>query len=152
MIRFVATCLLIFCAGLSLPAKADIGVPTDQTKKFQIPLSEGLKQGAGLFDKSRLSLNHTIGITYGSGRLGGLNQYYLSDFSYQVSAPIAIKAQIGFQNNLTGTPLYGSANGGRTQVVIPYVGILYQPKPNLRIEIGFSNMPSGQSLFGNQMP
>ena len=102
----------------------------------------GLAGNAGaLLDRSRLSFEHTIGITFGSGAFGGLNQYYLNTMSYRVSRPLVIKAQVGIQNNLSGNAIYGSATGNRTQVIVPYVGLLYQPKPNIRIELQFSNLP-----------
>lgn len=141
---------LALCGWLIAPAMAD----TTAKPGLQIPLSRGLPKSAGMLDMSRLSFQHTLGVTYGSGQFGGLNQYYLNDITYKVSDPIVIKAQIGIQNNLSGMPLYGAPNSGQTQVVVPYVGILYQPKPNLRIEFSFSNMPSyyGRSHFGGYAP
>lgn len=141
---------LALCGWLIAPAMAD----TTAKPGLQIPFSQGLQQPKGLLDMSRLSFQHTIGMSYGSGQFGGLNQYYLSDVSYKVSEPIIIKAQIGIQNNLSGMPMYGASNSGQTQVVVPYVGVLYQPRPNLRIEFSFSNMPShyGRSQFGGYTP
>ena len=121
-------------------ASADIGLKPSQKSGFQIPLTENLQKTNGLLDLSRLSFNHTLGMTYSSTQGGGLSQYYLNEMTYQISKPLVIKAQIGMANNLSSATKYGSTSG--VQVIVPNISVLYQPKPNLRIEFGFSNMPN----------
>jgi hypothetical protein len=130
----------IFIVFLATQASAELGVKPSQKSGFQIPLTENLQKTDSLLDLSRLSFNHTLGMTYSSTQGGGLSQYYLNEMTYQISKPLVIKAQIGVANNLSSTTKYGSASG--VQVIVPNVSILYQPKPNLRIEFGFSNMPN----------
>ena len=137
--------LALLVAGL-LAASAVADVNTDKPLG-SLDLTPALlgpdlaQKASGLFDTSKLSFQHTLGMSYGSGQYGGLNQYYLNTITYQVSKPLVIKAQVGFQNTLSGTPFYGSTNGSGTRVIVPDIGILYQPKPNLRIEFHFSNAP-----------
>ena len=97
-----------------------------------------LKTTSGLFDLKKLKFNHTIGVSYSSGYGGGLNQYYLNDITYQISKPLIVRAQVGLVNRMSGNTRYGSTSSGGVQVVVPNVNLLYQPKPNIRIEFGFS--------------
>ena len=52
-----------------------------------------------------------------------------------------MQAQVGVQNNLYGNPAYGASGRGGAQIIVPHVGVLYQPRSNIRIELQFSNMP-----------
>ena len=76
----------------------------------------------------------------------------MNEITYQISKPLVIKAQIGVANNLSTATQYGSTSG--VQVVVPNVSVLYQPKPNLRIEFGFSSMPNyyGRPNYGFYAP
>ena len=67
-----------------------------------------------------------------------MNQYYLNDITYQISKPLIVRAQVGLVNRMSGNTRYGSTSSGGVQVVVPNVSLLYQPKPNIRIEFGFS--------------
>ena len=111
----------------------------------------GLKSTTkGLFDASRFSLQHTLGVSFRSGSSGGMDQYYLSTITYKAAKPLTIQAEVGIQNNLYGTPAYGSSRGGSAKIFLPRVGVLYQPSPNIRIELQFSNQPAynGYDRFG----
>ena len=129
-------------------AGADVGIPTPKSYETSLTPAKGISlpnlasKSKGLFDPGRLSMQHTLGVSFRSGAYGGLNQYYLNNITYKVSGPLTVQAQFGIQNNLYGTPTYNASGGGNTQIVVPYIGVLYQPKPNIRIEVGFSNMPS----------
>lgn len=150
---------LVALALITCQAQADIGITPkrtsdtpNQTSSLQIPLNKGLQEASSLLDLNRLSFNHTLGVTYSTGQSGGLSQYYLNEITYQISKPLVIKAQVGVANNLSATTRYGSNSG--VQVVVPNISVLYQPKPNLRIEFGFSNMPNyyGQPSYGFYAP
>jgi len=142
----------LMIAFLATQASAELGLKPSQKSGFQIPLTEGLQKTDSLLDLSRLSFNHTLGMTYSSTQGGGLSQYYLNEMTYQISKPLVIKAQIGVANNLSSATRYGSTSG--VQVIVPNVSVLYQPKPNLRIEFGFSNMPNyyGRPSYGPYAP
>ena len=129
-------------ALIATQAQAEIGIQTDN--KTSIPLigglsTKGLKKTDGLLDLEKLKFNHTVGISYSPGRYGGMSQYYLNDITYRVSKPLIIKAQVGLINRMSGNTRYGSTSSGGVQVIIPNVSVLYQPKPNIRIEFGFSS-------------
>jgi len=118
------------------------------------PSDEGLvglkSTSKGLFDASRFSLQHTLGVGFRTGSSGGLGQYYLSTITYKAAKPLIIQAEVGIQNNMYGTPAYGSSRGGSAKIILPRVGVFYQPRPNIRIELQFSNQPpyNGYDRFG----
>jgi len=142
-------------ALIATQANAEIGVQPDN--KTSIPLTgslftKGFKATEGLLDLKKLSFNHTIGASYNSGQYGGMSQYYLNDITYQISKPLIIKAQIGVINNLSSNSRFGSSSSGGVQVITPNVSVLYQPKPNIRIEFGFSTAPGnyGYPYYGGK--
>lgn len=146
---------LALLAFMATQASAEIGVQPDS--KMSIPLTgdlfnSGLKTTEGLLDLKKLSFNHTIGVSYGSGQYSGMSQYYLNDITYQVSKPLIIKAQVGVINNMSSNTRFGSSSSGGVQVVIPNVSVLYQPRPNIRLEFGFSTMPgnTGYPYYGGK--
>lgn len=143
---------LIAFALITSQASAEIGVNPSQKSGLQVPLVKGMEKANSLLDLKKLSFNHTLGMTYSSRQGGGLSQYYMNEITYQISKPLVVKAQIGVANNLSAATQYGSTNG--VQIVVPNVSVLYQPKPNLRIEFGFSNMPNyyGRPNYGFYAP
>ena len=133
-------CTVAIVALFAIQAQAKTGIqPENKIPVAGETLAKGFKTTGGLFDLKKLKFNHTIGISYGSGPYGGLNQYYLNDITYQISTPLVVKAQVGLINNMSGNTRYGSTSSGGVQVVVPNIGLLYQPKPNIRIEVGFSS-------------
>ncbi len=131
-------CTLAVVALIATQARAEIGIqPQNKIPHAGENLVNGLKTTSGLFDLKKLKFNHTIGVSYSSG-YGGLNQYYLNDITYQISKPLIVRAQVGLVNQMSGNTRYGSTSSGGVQVVVPNVSLLYQPKPNIRIEVGFS--------------
>ena len=97
----------------------------------------------GLFDSGRLSFRNTVGFNFRSGAFGGASQYYLNTISYRADTkrPLLIEAQVGLEHVLQGNSAFGSAMGNSTKLVIPYVGMFYQPRENIQIEIQISNSP-----------
>jgi hypothetical protein len=95
----------------------------------------------GLLDPNRFSMSHTFGMDFGSGPAGGSSQYYLNTVTYQFTPNLKAVAQVGVQNTLGGTPAFG-ASKARTQVIVPNLGLLYTPRPNMRIEFQMSQMPN----------
>ncbi|MSS73262.1 MAG: hypothetical protein EXS64_17500 [Candidatus Latescibacteria bacterium] len=93
-----------------------------------------------LFDSKRLSMSHTFGMGFGSGSTGGTNQYYLNTMTYQFTPKLTAVAQVGIQHHNLGSAF--GPSGARTQVIVPNLGLLYTPKPNMRIEFQMSQMPS----------
>ncbi len=97
----------------------------------------------GLFESGRLSFRNTVGFNFRSGAFGGASQYYLNTISYRANTtkPLLIEAQVGLEHVLQGNSAFGSALGNSTKLVIPYVGMFYQPRENIQIEIQLSNSP-----------
>ncbi len=97
----------------------------------------------GLFDSGRLSFRNTVGFNFRSGAFGGASQYYLNTISYRANTekPLLFEAQVGLENVLQGNSAFGSSMGNSTRLVIPYVGMFYQPRKNIQIEIQLSNSP-----------
>ncbi len=100
-----------------------------------------------LFDSGRLSFKNTVGFNFRSGAFGGASQYYLNTISYRANSktPLLFEAQVGLEHVLQGNSAFGSSLGNNTKLVIPYVGMFYQPRENIQIEIQFSNLPYGRS-------
>lgn len=95
----------------------------------------------GLFDSKRFSMSHDFGLSFGSGPAGGANQYYLNTMTYRFTPDLIAVAQVGVQNTLGGTPIYGPS-GSRARVIVPNLGLLYTPSPNVRIEVRMSQRPN----------
>lgn len=131
-------------------AAADVGLTPKsltlpnlgKTDEKAQPLSLGQKV-KGLLDSGQFSFQNTIGVSFRSGAFGGLSQYYLNTVSYRpkTEKPLLIQAQVGIEHNLYGTPSFGASQGGSARIVVPYVGVFYQPRHNIQIELQFSNMP-----------
>ena len=130
-----------------------------ETKAFKSPGISGLKPAEegflglkpvpkGLLGVGRFSLQHTLGISFRSGVFGGLNQYYLSTITYKAAEPLTIQAQVGIQNTLYGNSTYGTSRRGNARIIVPRIGVLYQPRSNIRIEFQFSNLPLYNERFG----
>ena len=130
----------ILAADVGLKAKSvnlpGFGSPTEQPQPFT--LGNKIK---GLLDSDRLSFQNSVGINFSSGFGGNLNQYYLNTITYKAKQPLIIKAQVGLQQNLYGSPAFGSAKGGNTKLIVPFLGVLYKPRDNIQIEFQFSNRP-----------
>jgi hypothetical protein len=94
-----------------------------------------------LFDSKQFSMSHTLGLSFNSGSTGGANQYYLNTMTYQFTPNLTAVAQVGVQNTLGGTPIYGPS-GSRARVIVPNLGLLYTPSPSVRIEIRMSQRPN----------
>lgn len=146
----VITCLLatLFLAVSSASAEQksqpqQAKFPALKTIDFsREPLGLGEKF-KGLFESGRLSFRNTVGFNFRSGAFGGASQYYLNTISYRANTtkPLLIEAQVGLEHVLRGNSAFGSALGNNTKLVIPYVGMFYQPRENIQIEIQLSNSP-----------
>ncbi len=143
-------CTLAIVVLIATQARAEIGIqPQNKIPLAGENLVNGLKTTSGLLDLKKLKFNHTIGVSYSSG-YGGLNQYYLNDITYQISKPLIVRAQVGLVNQMSGNTRYGSTSSGGVQVVVPNVSLLYQPKPNIRIEVGFSTFNGYPYYFNDR--
>ena len=149
MIRsLILVAAILVCAAASIPA--DVGIPALPARSsgsLASPSDDPLGLGKtaefrGLFDSKRLSFQHTVGMSFSSGgNGGGFTQYYLNTITYKAAKPLTVHAQVGIQHNVYGKALYGSSSSGSARIVVPYVGLLYEPSPKFRIEIQFSNTP-----------
>lgn len=139
----------IFFAGSAIAGvgiqKADIAEQPQALTNTSI----GLKPPSfsGLLDPERFSIDHSVGMTYSSGSYGGMNQHYLGTITYKVAKPLTVRAQVGVANSLFGTPI-GGPGASATQIIIPDVSVLYQPRNNLRIEFRFSRNADPRNRWG----
>ena len=137
---FIAIAVLAFAAEVA----ADTGIGFSGKPSVANPLkptSEGLK---ALLAAEKFDMQQSVGLSFGTGA-SRFSQYYLNTMTYRISEPLTIQATLGVQNqNLAGSG-YGGNAGAR--LIVPNVGILYQPRPNLRIEFGFTNTPYGGSAY-----
>ena len=149
MIRSLLLVLAILVC-ITASVSADVGIPirsTQGSSSLTPPSDDPLGLGKttefkGLFDSKRLSFQHAVGMSFSSGGgASGFTQYYLNTITYKAAGPLTVQAQVGVQHNIYGKALYGSSNSGSARIVVPYVGLLYEPSPKFRIEIQFSNTP-----------
>ncbi|GEM_PF-1281177 len=144
MKRIVAIALTVLM-GASISwaqgAPAVEGLKSSDLTPGGIDFKNAQKSFRGLLDPKRFSMSHTLGMSFGSGVGGGTSQYYLNTMTYQFSPKLTAVAQVGVQNTLGGTPAFGPS-GSRTRVIVPNLGLLYTPRPNMQIEIQMSQMPN----------
>jgi hypothetical protein len=143
-----AAIILSFTAFSISAANAEDGIGfVGKTRQNPLkPTAEGLM---GLFPTEKFDMQQTLGLSFGTGA-NRFSQYYMNTMIYKVSEPLTIQATLGLQNQTLGSHAFGATGAGGVTVVIPNIGILYQPTPNLKIEFGFSNTPyynSGYDSF-----
>lgn len=146
--------MLVFSLAISLLAVASVSAePLLQPQPVKLPALKTIdfspkplglgEKFKGLFDSGRLSFRNTVGFNFRSGAFGGASQYYLNTISYRANTekPLLFEAQVGLEHVLQGNSTFGSSMGNSTRLVIPYVGMFYQPRENIQIEIQLSNSP-----------
>ena len=151
MTRLLKAAIILSVTAFSISAAiAEDGIGfTGKTRQNPLkPSAEGLK---GLFATEKFDMQQTVGLSFGTGA-SRFSQYYLNTITYKVSEPLTIQATLGLQNQTLGNNTRGATGAGGVKMVIPNIGVLYQPTRNLKIEFGFSNTPyynSGyDSFFG----
>jgi hypothetical protein len=138
---------IVVFAALSLAASC-LHAGTSSTTGFSTaPAELKLSQG-GLLDMNRLSFKNTAGVSFQSGEFGGMSQYYLNTITYQASKPLVVRAQVGVENTMFGSSALRSSGGSGARFVIPYLGIRYQPRENLIIDISISHRPTDYGYYG----
>ncbi len=150
MKRILAIALVVL-VGASV-ALAQESVTTEGLKQSKLP-SGGIdfrnakNVFRGLLDSKRFSMSHTVGMSFGAGGSSGTNQYYVNTMTYQFTPNLTGVAQVGVQHARNGASAFG-ASGSRTRVMVPNLGLLYTPRPNMRIELQMSQTPSGYGYYG----
>ena len=146
MMRLMLIGFAVVCVAAS-SLYGDEATPTAPTGKVDLKLSQGGLFGSGkgldlggLLDTKRLSFQNTVGMSFQSGSFGGMSQYYMNTMTYHASKPLVVRAQVGIENTMYGSSRFGSASGNGARVIVPYLGLQYQPRENLLIDISFSNM------------
>lgn len=146
--------VLVFLLNLVLfasQAEAKVGIQTEPPSESASMMTQGVGSllldpvagFKGFLDPNRFKIRHTVGVSFQSGARSGMNQYYLNTMTYKAAKPLTIQAQVGVQNQLYGgNSAFGSSRAEQTKIIVPHVGILYQPKSNILIELHFSNVPS----------
>jgi hypothetical protein len=141
MARIPNALLILGIALMSITtthAEAGIGLARGQSPTNPLkPTADGLK---GLFATEKFDTQQTVGMSFGTGA-NRFSQYYMNTMAYKISEPLTIQATLGIQNQTLGSSAFGASGAGGTRIIVPNIGVLYQPTPNLRIEFGFSNAP-----------
>jgi len=135
-------CLLITVALMSGSAAAKTGVVLTGTG-VDNPLGSLGSAGNGLkalLASGKLDVQHTVGLSFGTGN-SGFSQYYMNTLTYKPASKVTVQATLGIQNQVGAQNVFGQSVSG-ARIVVPNIGMLYQPTPNLRISIGFSNVPA----------
>ncbi len=136
MLRAITIMLAI---GLSTGLHADTAVGFSGGTTINNPLKPSAKGIKSLFASQKFDMQQTVGISFGAGS-NRFSQYYLNTMTYKVSEPLTIQATLGVQNRKLSSDAFGSSGA---RVIVPNIGVLYQPKPNLKIQFSFSNSTDG---------
>ena len=138
MKRTIYTILVLGVAMLSFAlADAEQGIGFDVGKKTTNSLKPTTEFLRGLFATEKFDMQQTVGLSFGTGA-NQFNQYYLNTMAFKVSEPLIFRTTLGIQTQALGS----RASGVRgTRLIIPNIGVLYQPNKNLKIEFRFCNTP-----------
>lgn len=93
----------------------------------------------GLLDPSRFEINQSVSLGFGTGG-SGFSQVYLNNMTYQATEKLTINATLGLHNRAFGRGFYGSTTNGAS-FVVPNVSLIYKPRQNMTLMVGFSNIP-----------
>ncbi len=153
MRRFATLAAIASCLVVAWPYAVVAGL--DQpTKVSELKLSPGSLLGKttaldfkGLLDPNRLTFRNRLGVSFQSGAFGGMSQYYTNTITYRASKPLVIVAQVGLENRSFGNASLRSSAGG-ARLVLPYFGLHYQPRENVRIDISISHIPAHYGNYG----
>jgi len=93
-----------------------------------------------LIDPSRLSVSHSVSMSYGMGSAFGSTEssvqgLFLNHVNYRLADPVHLWVDVGmgFQ------PGFGAEGGGDARFVVPGFGLLYQPSDSFRFEVIVQN-------------
>ena len=148
MKRIIAFALIVLVGASFARAQENLsteGLKSSDLTSGGIDFKKAQNAFRGLLDPKRFSMSHTVGMSFGAGAVGGTNQYYVNTMTYQFTPNLTGVAQIGVQHTMNSA--FG-ATGARTQVIVPNLGLLYTPRPNMRIEFQMSQMPAGYGYYG----
>lgn len=131
---------------LLLPALASAQLkkqsePLDLKQELLRPLNEN-NIGLGLIDFSKLSMSHSVSMSYFSMGGQSLSQsMYLNTMNYQVSDPLSVQLQWGVRNfphNTFGNNAPALQNG----FFISGAEINYKPSDKFQMKLQYSSQPS----------
>lgn len=92
-----------------------------------------------LIDPSRLTVTHSVSMSYGMGSAygstGSVTGAFLNHVEYRVSNPLHLWVDVG----VGFRPSLGMDQNGDARVMVPGFGLLYQPSDHLRMEVIFQN-------------
>ena len=139
MLAAISLCILVGTATVWAGTDSIEGIKPSDASPQGIDFKNAQGAIRGLFDPTRLSMSHSLGMSFNSP--AGNSQYYLNTMTYQFSPNLTAYAQVGVQRVLGGRNAFGSSGPG-AQFVVPNLGFLYTPNPNLRIEFHMSQGPT----------
>ncbi|MCB5228844.1 MAG: hypothetical protein LHW44_02080 [Candidatus Cloacimonetes bacterium] len=123
----ILLCLLVL-GSLSLMAHIDMPKPN---------LSLMPQRGASLFDKTRLSMSHSMGFEAGTSSMGG---YYLSRYTnhlmYQLNPKLDMKLDLSVVNFGSTSSSFKINDDNRSRI-IPSFSLDYRPTESMSIHIGY---------------
>ncbi|MDA0746572.1 MAG: hypothetical protein O2954_08625 [bacterium] len=141
---------LFFCLFTASLAFAETGLKPGPLNLPTFGLTDqrptGLDLGSkfkGLLSSDQLTFQNTAGVSFTSGASSAFSQYYLNTVTYKSKEkPLIIQAQVGLQHDTYGGSSFTASQGNSTRMIVPYLGVMYQPRHNIQIEFQFSNVPA----------
>jgi len=99
--------------------------------------SKGLL-GSGLFDSSRLTLNHSVAYGVTSGSFGTRNSgLWLSEIGYRISDPLRLSVDVGAVLNPEGGQFLSTDN-----IYLHGFNLDYRPSPGTHFSLSYRNIPA----------
>jgi hypothetical protein len=105
----------------------------------------GIQQPTGLkslmlVDPSRLSISHSLSMSYGSAGMYGsggssVTGLFLSHVNYRLADPLHVWMDVGMGFH----PGMNAGPGNEPSVIVPGFGLLYQPSEKFRFEVIVQN-------------
>ncbi|MCG8607112.1 hypothetical protein MJD09_19275 [bacterium] len=135
----ITICVMLLPAVLTAQLKED--TQTDFSKVLVKPNKMGSLVGLLGLDPNRFSMNHSY--TFSVGSFGGESfsqGLYLNTMRYQLSNPITMYLQLGFQHQPLGS--LGQSNPNQNQVFLSGAGFQYEPSDNFQLRLEFSQTPN----------
>ncbi len=111
------------------------GARAGEEGKSSFSLRDQDKKGLSLLDPQRLSLSHSYGLYFSTGKDAKSLALYKSSIRYRLAKPLTVVMDLGY---LHRPSFKGSYQKG---LLLSHLGIDYRPSPYLNMQINISRNP-----------
>ncbi len=111
------------------------GARAGEEGKNPFSLRDQDKKGLSLLDPQRLSLSHSYGLYFSTGKDAKSLALYRSSIRYRLAKPLTVEMDLGYLHH----PLF--KRGYQQGVLLSRMGIDYRPSPYFNLQINISRNP-----------